>query len=160
MKIREAIIDDHDGIWEIFSRVIESGDTFAYSPKTSKEEFEKLWFGPNMKTFVFIHSNKVQGLYWIRANQPGLGSHIANAAYIVHPDSRGIGIGDKLCKHSLETAAINGFKAMQYNIVVSTNNVAVSLWQRNGFQIIGTIPNGFRHLKLGYVDAFIMYREL
>lgn len=103
---------------------------------------------------------KIVGTYIIKPNHPGLGSHIANCGYMVHPDARGKGIGKKICEHSIAFARENGYRAMQFNIVVSTNEVAVALWKKLGFRIIGTTPNGFRHQKLGFVDTYTMYLEL
>ncbi len=98
--------------------------------------------------------------YIIKPNQTGLGSHIANCSYMVCPDARGKGVGRLICEHSITEAQQLGYKAMQFNLVVSTNHAAVALWQKCGFKIIGTIPEGFKHQSLGYVDAHIMYRKL
>ncbi|CAN5432365.1 GNAT family N-acetyltransferase [soil metagenome] len=160
MTIREATINDYEQVWDIFSAVITKGDTYTFDPATPKSELAAYWFAPYMKTFVMEDGENILGTYVLKPNQPGLGSHIANGAYMVHPAARGKGIGKLLCGHSIETARQLGYKAMQFNIVISTNTVAVALWQKFGFQIIGTIPNGFRHLQLGFVDAYIMYKEL
>jgi ribosomal protein S18 acetylase RimI-like enzyme len=160
MTIREALATDYDAIWEIFETVVNDGDTYAFAPETSRDKFEKLWFAPAIKTFVAEEDGKITGSYFIKPNQPGLGSHIANCGYMVHSDARGKGIGGKLCEHSLKLAAETGYRGMQFNIVVSTNTKAVDLWKKFGFRIIGTIPGGFRHLRLGYVDAYIMFREI
>jgi ribosomal protein S18 acetylase RimI-like enzyme len=79
---------------------------------------------------------------------------------MVHAAARGKGIGGKLCEHSLGIAKEIGYKGMQFNIVVSTNTNAVELWKKFGFRIIGAIPGGFNHIRLGYVDAYIMFREI
>ena len=160
MTIREASANDLDAIWEIFEKFVNDGDTFAFAPGTSKEAFSNLWFAPAMKTFVAEESDHITGSYFIKPNQPGLGAHIANCGYIVHPAARGKGIGGKMCEHSLEIAKELGYRGMQFNIVVSTNTKAVALWQKLGFRIIGTIPGGFRHARLGYVDAYIMFMEI
>jgi len=160
MTIREADSNDVNGIWEIFEVVVTAGDTFAFDPGTSKEEMIKLWFAPAMRTYVAEEKGQIIGSYFIKPNQPGLGRHIANCGYIVHPEVRGKGIGALMCAHSLVKAKEMGYKGMQYNLVVSTNTKAVELWERSGFKIIGTIPRGFNHKKLGYVDAYIMFREI
>jgi L-amino acid N-acyltransferase YncA len=160
MIIREAIASDLDPIWEIFEKVVSDGDTYAFAPDTAKEEFLKLWFASGMKIFVAEEDGLVVGWYFIKPNQPGLGAHIANCGYMVHPDARGKGIGGKLCEHSLQVAKKLGYKGMQYNIVVSTNIKAIALWKKFGFNIIGTVPKGFKHSKLGYVDAYIMFRVI
>jgi len=100
------------------------------------------------------------GTYYIKPNQPGRGSHVCNAGYIVSSEARGKGLGKELCLHSIEEAKKLGYKAMQFNIVVSTNEGAIKVWKKCGFKIIGTLPKVFNHKELGYVDAFVMFREL
>jgi len=160
MIVREATLNDLDAIWEIFEPIVKAGETYSFGPETTREEAHSLWLTPGTKTFVAEENGKVLGSYFLKANQPGLGSHIANCGYMVHPDARGKGLGKQLCVHSIYTARQMGFKGMQYNLVVSTNLAAVKLWEQCGFKIIGTIPNGFNHKTLGYVDAHIMFREI
>jgi L-amino acid N-acyltransferase YncA len=160
MIIRPATTDDYDAIWDIFSVIIRTGDTYVFDPNTPKPDLQKIWFGNHVHTFVAVQENAVVGSYRLRANQPDLGDHVANCGYIVSPLMRGQGIGKALCAHSLETAKQLGFLAMQFNYVVSTNTSAVRLWQHMGFEIIGTTPKSYRHATLGLVDTFIMYREL
>ena len=160
MEIRPATQQDYDSVWEIFSKVIQTGDTYAFDPQTPKADLQKHWFTSPIQTFVAEEDHQILGTYIMKPNQVGLGNHIANCGYMVHPDARGKGIGSLLCRHSMQIAKEQGYKAMQFNIVVSTNLNAVKLWQKNGFTIIGTTPNGFRHLQLGLVDTYIMYRPL
>ncbi|CAL2103021.1 GNAT family N-acetyltransferase [Tenacibaculum sp. 190130A14a] len=160
MGIRKATLADYDAVWNIFSRVIQTGDTYVFNPNTPKRDLAKHWFANYMETFVYEEGVRVLGTYIIKANQLDLGNHVANASYMIHPEAQGKGIGKQLCEHSLETARNSGFKAMQFNIVVSTNIGAVKLWERFGFKIIGTTPNGFRHVQLGFVDTYIMHRSL
>jgi ribosomal protein S18 acetylase RimI-like enzyme len=160
MIIRAATTNDLDGIWEIFEKVIQSGDTYAFDPNTPQEDLSKLWFAPTMNVYVAEEDHKILGTYFIKPNQVGLGAHIANCGYMVHPETRGKGLGKQLCEHSLRIAKEMGYKGIQFNFVVSTNTTAVKLWEKSGFSIIGTIPNGFNHRQLGYVDAYIMFREI
>jgi len=160
MIIREASLNDLDGVWEIFEQVIKTGDTYAFDPDSTKEDLPKLWFAPTMRVYVAEEDNKILGTYFIKPNQVGLGAHVANCGYMVHPDTRGRGLGKQLCEHSLLIAKESGFKGMQFNFVVSTNTTAVKLWQKLDFRIIGTIPKGFNHRQLGYVDAYIMFQEI
>lgn len=160
MHIREASDKDYDALWEIFSWVIQTGDTFVFSPQTPKEDLSKYWLAPSMRTYVLEDGHQILGSYFIKPNQVDLGSHVANCGYMVHPDARGKGIGGLLCEHSIQTAKQLGYLALQYNIVVSTNQAAVRLWKKHGFEIIGTIPKAFNHQSLGYVDAYVMFREL
>lgn len=160
MTIREATLNDTNGIWEIFEQVVKPGDTYAFDPDSSRDDMLKLWFAPTMSVYVAEENNKILGTYFIKPNQVGLGAHIANCGYMVHAETRGRGLGKQLCEHSLVTARERGYKGMQFNFVVSTNTTAVKLWQNLGFSIIGTIPGGFKHRQLGYVDAYIMFQEI
>ena len=160
MTIRESTLNDHDGIWEIFEHVIKPGDTYAFDPDSKREDLPKLWFAPGMKVYVAEENGKILGSYFIKPNQAGLGAHIANCGYMVRPEARGRGLGKQLFDHSWLVAKELDYKGMQFNFVVSTNRVAVKLWKKLGFKIIGTIPKGFNHQQLGYVDAYIMFREI
>ncbi|MEQ9426505.1 MAG: GNAT family N-acetyltransferase [Cyclobacteriaceae bacterium] len=160
MKIRAASPEDRGAIWEIFSEVIKSGDTYVMHPETPKSDLDKHWLAPYMHTYVAENDGQVLATYIIKPNQIDLGSHVANASYMVHPNAQGQGIGKLMCEHSLVEAKRLGFLAMQFNIVVSTNVGAVKVWEKFGFKTIGTIPKGFNHMKQGLVDAYIMYREL
>ncbi|WP_064197084.1 MULTISPECIES: GNAT family N-acetyltransferase [Emticicia] len=151
---------DADVIWEILHLVIESGDTLVFAPDSSKEKMLNYWGADDKFAYICEIENEVVGTFYIKANQPDLGSHVANAGYLVHPMHRGKGIAEAMCRFSLEEAKRLDFKAMQFNIVISTNEVAVRLWQKCGFEIVGRIPKAFQHQKLGLVDAFVMYQWL
>jgi ribosomal protein S18 acetylase RimI-like enzyme len=112
------------------------------------------------RTFVAELDGRVVGTYLLRPNQPGLGSHVANAGYMVDPAYRGRGLASAMCRHSLSLARELGFRAMQFNFVVSTNATAVALWERHGFTTVGRLPLAFRHATLGEVDALVMHRFL
>ena len=160
IKIRKARDEDFDDIWDIFHRVVKTGDTFAFDPKSSKEDCRILWMSPQFYTFVAESNGAVHGTYILRKNQPGLGAHVANAAYMVHPDARVKGIGWAMGMHSVKQAKKLGFSAMQFNFVVSTNLVAIELWLKLGFRIVGIVPRAFNHKKLGMVDVYIMHKFL
>ncbi|HYF32520.1 MAG TPA: GNAT family N-acetyltransferase [Chitinophagaceae bacterium] len=162
MEIRKADkARDYEKIWNIFSTVIKTGDTYVFDPNTPKEALDKYWFADYMDTFVAVDDNgNVLGTYIIKPNHVDLGSHIANCGYMVSPNSRGKGIGKLLCEHSIEFAKQKKYVGIQFNIVVSTNTSAINLWKKLGFEIIGTTPKGFRHKKLGLVDTYIMFRQL
>ncbi|HYO15829.1 MAG TPA: GNAT family N-acetyltransferase [Thermoanaerobaculia bacterium] len=158
--IRRAGDADFDGIWKIFHAVVEQGDTYMYAPGTTKEETRAIWMAPGIATYVALLDGEVVGTYILKPNQPGLGSHVANAGYMVHPRRSGRGIGRALCAHSMDEARGMGFLAMQFNAVVSTNESAVALWKKMGFAIVGTVPKAFRRKKLELVDIFVMHRFL
>ncbi len=160
LKIRPANPQDFSEIWRIFKNVIASGDTYVNRAETSEEEARAKWMSESAKTFVAENDAKIVGAYLLRSNQVDRGSHVANASYIVDAEARGLGVGKALALHSIATAKDLGYRAMQFNFVVSTNKAAVNLWQSVGFRIIGTIPQGFKHATLGYVDAYIMFRDL
>jgi len=160
LVIRRAQDADFDGIWEIFHAVVSKGDTYTYVPETTQEEAKALWMAPGIATYVALRDGEVVGTYILKANQPGLGSHVANAGYMVRPERGGRGIGRALCEHSLDEARRAGFLAMQFNAVVSTNENAVALWQKMGFAIVGTVPKAFRHRERGLVDLYVMHRFL
>ncbi len=159
--IRKAdVLKDYDRIWEIFKKIISTGDTYVFDPNTPKETLSNHWFAGYMDTFVAEENDTIVGTYIIKPNQIDLGNHIANGSYMVNPAYQGKGIGKQLCEHSIEFAKNKGYLGIQFNIVVSTNEVAVELWKKCGFKIIGKTPNGFRHQQFGLVDTYIMFREL
>lgn len=160
MEIRRALDSDFDGIWEIFHEVVQAGDTYVYAPDTTKEQAHAIWMSKDLSTYVAIRDGKIVGTYILRPNHVGLGSHVANAGYMVKRGASGKGIGAALCDHSMEEARRQGFLAMQFNMVVTTNERAVALWQRMGFSIMGTLPKVFRHSRLGLVDAYVLHRFL
>lgn len=158
IKIRKAKDEDFEDIWDIFHQVVKRGDTFAFDPEASKEDCRTLWMSPSVHTYVAELQNRILGTYILRKNQPGLGGHVANAAYMVHPGARGQGIGKAVGNHSIKQAKKLCFSAVQFNFVVSTNIVAIQLWLKLGFKIVGTVPKAFNHQKLGFVDVYIMHR--
>jgi len=158
--IRKADESEFDVIWPIFREVVNRGDTYNYNPNTTKEEAFSIWMSKSNTTYIAQHGDEPVGTYILRANQSGLGSHVANAGYMVTAAARGLGIGRAMCEHSLDEARRAGFLAMQFNLVVSTNEAAVALWKKMGFSIVGTLPLVFRHKELGLVDAFVMHRFL
>jgi L-amino acid N-acyltransferase YncA len=160
IEIRRAKDSDFDGIWQIFHQVIGRGDTFAASPETTEEQARSIWMSEGVITYVALLGIEIVGAYLLRPNQPGLGSHVANAAYMVSPIHTRKGIGRMMCEHSLEEARKTGFLAMQFNKVVSTNQAAIELYKKIGFAIVGTVPKAFQHRALGLVDVFIMHRFL
>jgi ribosomal protein S18 acetylase RimI-like enzyme len=159
-RIRPAEPEDADAIWRIWHDIVARVDTYAFDPATSREEALASWMERPVACFVAEVGGRVAGTYYIKANQAGPGSHVANAAFMVDAQAQGHGLGRAMGLHALEQAKPMGFRAMQFNMVVSSNNRAVSLWQSLGFEIVGRLPEAFRHPALGYVDAYVMYRLL
>ena len=160
LQIIPAVSDDYDQIWEIIQPIIRQGDTYVYDPKMTKEAMRAVWMSPNNRVYVARFEREVVGTYFIKDNQPGLGAHVANAGYMVHPKKRGQSIGRKMAEHSLQEAQQIGYKAMQFNLVVSTNLPAIRLWKKLGFQQVGILPKVFHHQEQGAVDALVMHRFL
>lgn len=160
MTIRKINKTDFFRVWEIFKQVIDERAYYTYDETTTRAYIEEHWINTENLIYVAEWEGEIAGAYIIKPNQPGHGKHVANAAYMVDARFRNHGIGRKLGEHSLVAAKEAGYRAMQYNFVVSTNVGAVQLWQSLGFEIIGTIPEAFHHFEKGYVDAHIMYRKL
>ncbi len=160
LHIRKYMEEDASSIWGILEPVVKNGDVFAYSPTATKEEMLSYWCAPTKCTYTALLDGQIAGTFFIQDNQPGLGSHIANAGYATSPMFTGRGVGKEMALFSLQEARKLGYKAMQFNLVVKTNQRAVRLWQTTGFQIIGEIPEAFQHKTLGLVNAYIMYQKL
>jgi L-amino acid N-acyltransferase YncA len=160
IEIRKATEKDKDEIWEIIKFVIAAGDSFTLAPDSPREEMLADWLSAEKHTFVAVADGKIVATFYIKPNQPGLGSHIANGSYMVSPEARQKGIGRQIGEFSIAEATRLGFHAMQFNFVVKSNEKAVKLWQSLGFEIIGEIPEAFQHKENGLTNAFIMYRKL
>ena len=160
MQIRQAAPSDSEAIWGIFHRVVAGGDTYTFDPEMSREDALAYWLHPSNGCYVAESDGEIVGTYILKANQPALGSHVANAAFMVAPQARGRGVGRQMGEHALNEARRMGFRAMQFNFVVSTNESAIRLWQQLGFKVVGRLPGVFRHADKGFVDALVMYRSL
>src|SRR5436190_12495879 len=160
MDIRAATPADREGIWNILELVIRAGETYPLPRDMSREEALAYWFSPGHEVFVAEHEDQIVGTYYLRANQNGGGSHVANCGYMTAPWAAGRGVARSMCEHSLRAAAARGFRATQFNFVVSSNERAVRLWQACGFEIVGRAPGAFHHPALGYVDTLVMFRRL
>ncbi|TDQ09131.1 ribosomal protein S18 acetylase RimI-like enzyme [Phyllobacterium brassicacearum] len=158
--IRPARSDDADAIWNVIGPVLRAGETYALPRDWSRSEALSYWFSKDHEVFVAEDEGLVTGTYFIHANHRGGGAHVANCGYMTAPDSVGKGVATAMCQHSMAFAATRGFRAMQFNCVVSSNERAVRLWSRLGFNVVGTIPQAFEHPDLGFVDALIMHRAL
>ena len=140
--------------------MIAPGDTYAFDPQMSRQDALTYWFRSDTHTYVAEQDRHVVGTYILRPNQSGGGSHVANAAFMVASNARGQGIGRAMGEHCLREARRLGFRAMQFNFVVSTNEGAIRLWKQLGFEIVGTLPDAFRDPGKGYVDVYVMFRSL
>ena len=161
MKIRHYQADDWSSLWPLLQPTFAAGDTYSFAPDSSEEEIRKVWIDAPLATYVACaEDGKIIGTYFLKPNQPGLGSHVCNCGYVVAADARGQGIASAMCEHSQAEAVRFGFRSMQFNFVVSSNAGAVRLWKKLGYHIAGTLPGAFRHKLLGYVDAYVMFKQL
>jgi ribosomal protein S18 acetylase RimI-like enzyme len=160
LKIQAAQRGDRETIWAVLEPAMRAGETYTLARNASREDVLGFWFAGGHEVFVAEDDRVVVGTYFLRANQGGGGSHVANCGYVTANAATGRGVASAMCAHSLEHARARGFKAMQYNFVVSTNERAVRLWKKHGFRIVGQLPGAFLHPHQGYVDAYVMYREL
>jgi ribosomal protein S18 acetylase RimI-like enzyme len=160
MQIRAATTNDADSIWTILEPIIRDGQTYTLPMDMRREEALAYWMSPEHELFVAEEHSDLLGTYFLRANQRGGGSHVANCGYMTAPWAVGRGIARVMCAHSLDHARARGFKAMQFNFVISTNERAIRLWNSFGFEVVGRLPGAFRHPTLGFVDALVMYRSL
>lgn len=160
MDIRPAAADDADAIWAMLEPVVRDGEVFALPRDMIRADGLAYWMGPDRETFVLQDGGRILGSYYIRPNQLGGGAHIANGGYLTDSDTRGRGVARAMCAHSLDQARARGYRAMQFNFVVSTNERAVRLWESFGFAVLTRLPGAFNHPTLGYVDALVMFRDL
>lgn len=160
MIIRRARDEDFDAIWQIIAPVIAAGETYSFDRDMDRDAGFQAWMTPPHTTYVAEIDNKIAGTYNIKRNRAGGGGHVCNAGYMVADWARGRGLASAMCEHSQREAKDQGYRAMQYNCVVSTNTGAVRLWKKHGFDIVGTLPKAFHHPTAGYVDAYVMYKSL
>jgi L-amino acid N-acyltransferase YncA len=161
LQIRPYGTADWPAVWALLEPVFRAGETFPHDPAITEAEARVAWVDQSKAVMVAVDAAGVLvGTYYLRPNSLTLGAHVANAGYVVAEPCRRQGIGSRLCQHSLQLARQLGFRAMQFNLVVSTNTAGIRCWLRNGFQIVGTLPGAFRHPRLGYVDALVMVQEL
>jgi ribosomal protein S18 acetylase RimI-like enzyme len=160
MRIRDADIADHDAIWAILEPTIRDGSTLTLPRDMTREAALDYWCHPDHAVFVAIDNSRLVGTFYLRANARAGGAHVANCGYVTAPWAMGRGVARAMCVFSFDRARERGFRAMQFNFVVATNEAAVHLWQSCGMAIVGRLPGAFLHPTEGYVDALVMYRTL
>jgi len=158
--LRAVSETDYESVWQMFHQVVRAGEYYAFDPDTCREEAIDIWINQVSTCFVLEEAGQIMGSYFIKKNQPGLGAHVCNAGYMVDARAQGKGYATLMCEHSQQQACRLGYQAMQFNFVVSSNANAVYLWQKLGFNIVGTVPEAFRHKRLGLVDIYIMHKFL
>ena len=159
--LRPYTFSDWSAVWAVIEPVFRAGETYAYSPKISESEARHVWIELPLETYVAVtDAGLVVGTYYIKPNQPALGAHVCNCGYVVDETARGKGLATLMCEHSQQEARRLGFSAMQFNLVVATNEAAISLWRKLGFEVVGTLPGAFQHSRQGFVDALVMFKDL
>ena len=158
IEIRAAAAGDAVAVLGVLEPVIRAGETYALPRDMKREDLLAWWMSPPHEVYVAVNAGRVLGTYFIAPNQRGGGSHVANCGYVTGVEATGCGVARAMCAHSLELAKEQGYRAMQFNFVVSTNVRAVRLWESFGFETVGRLPGAFLHPDHGFVDALVMYR--
>jgi L-amino acid N-acyltransferase YncA len=160
MQIRPARAEDHAVVWSIIGPVIEAGETYSLDPDMGETAALAYWFGADKETFVAEEDGTILGTYYMRPNQGGGGRHVCNCGYMTSLQATGRGTARQMCEHSMLHARSRGYRGMQFNFVVSTNERAVRLWHALGFETVGRLPLAFQHPRFGFVDALVMFQAL
>ncbi|MCO5366762.1 GNAT family N-acetyltransferase [Pseudomonas alliivorans] len=160
IHIRPMTPDDFDHFWPTFHSVVQAQETYAYDPTLTFEQARDVWMKLPLHTLIAEEDGQLLGSYYLKANAAGPGSHVCNCGYMVTDTARGRGVARLMCEHSQQLARDSGFLAMQFNSVVATNEVAVALWHKLGFETVGRLPNAYRHARLGLVDCLVMFKWL
>ncbi len=160
LHIRRATEADLSDLWPIFRQVVRAGDTYALAPDCTRADARRIWLDAPRECWLAERDGAVLGTYYIKTNQGGGGEHVCNCGYMVAERARGQGVAAAMCAHSQERALALGYLAMQFNLVVATNETAIALWRRMGFDVVGRLPCAFRHPEAGLVDALVMYKWL
>lgn len=162
MQIRDAVAEDWPKIWPFLRDIVRAGETYTWPVDVTEDVARAMWMADALpyRTVVAVDGDDVMGTAKMGPNHMGPGAHIANASFMVSPAHSGKGVGRALGRYVVDQARADGFRSMQFNAVVSTNTVAVKLWQSLGFEIIATLPEGYQHATKGYVGLHIMFRSL
>jgi len=160
MLIRKATPADARSIAAIILPTIKEGATYTLDPMMSEADALAYWMGSDKENFVAEDMGEIVGTYYIRPNQAGGGRHVCNCGYMTSAVALRRGVARRMCEHSLEYARLRGYRAMQFNFVVSTNEGAIRLWQRMGFDIVGRLPSAFLLPTGNEVDALVMFQTL
>ncbi|MBJ9973975.1 GNAT family N-acetyltransferase [Pseudomonas sp. S75] len=160
IDIRPMTDEDFERFWPTFQAVVQARETYAYDPDLTQQQARHLWLELPLHTCVAEAEGVLLGAYYLKANAAGPGAHVGNCGYMVTEQARGRGVARAMCEHSQKLARQAGFLALQFNSVVASNEVAVALWQKLGFEIVGRLPKAYRHARLGLVDCLVMYKWL
>lgn len=151
---------DFKAFWPVFTKILQRRETYSLDPGLPLEQGLRDWLESPDESWVVEQDGKIKAIYYLKANATGPGAHVCNCGYMVSLSARGQGLARMMCEHSQERARELGYKAMQFNSVVSSNRVAVTLWEKLGFRKVGILPRAFKHPEHGYIDSFVMYKWL
>jgi RimJ/RimL family protein N-acetyltransferase len=161
IRVRELQSADWAAVWQFMEPVIRSGETYPFARDMDADSARKVWLEDTHTAYVAEdESGEILGSYYIKPNQPTLGAHVANCGYLVAEKARGRGIATLMGEHSLEEAVRLGYRAMQFNLVVKTNEASVHVWKKLGFTMVGELEGAFLHSDHGYVNACVFYKVL
>lgn len=160
IQIRPMTAADFTLFWPTFQAIVIAQETYAYDPATTEPQALQLWLHTPLHTLIAEEDGVLLGSYYLKANAAGPGSHVSNCGYMVTEAARGRGVARLMCEHSQQLARDNGFLAMQFNSVVASNEVAVALWHKLGFETVGRLPRAYQHGRLGLVDCLVMFKWL
>lgn len=159
VELRAAVKSDAPAMLALLRSTSEEGDALPFLDGLDADFVQGQWLRAQ-GCVVACRGVRLLGMYRYGANMPGRGAHVCTGTFVVEKDARGQGIGRALVMHCLDAAKASGYRAIQFNQVVSTNRAALSLYRGLGFIEVGCIPEAFRHDRLGYVSAYVMYRTL
>lgn len=160
LHIRAATSEDQDVIWAMLEPVFRAGQTYCVARDISRDDALAMWFEAGHEVLIAEDDGFPAGTYYLCANQKGGGAHVCNCGFVTGPGAGGKGVARRMLDHALGRARARGFRAMQFNFVVSTNTRAVAIWESYDFRVAGRLPGAFNHPELGYVDALVMYKTL
>ena len=161
MEIRPAREGDWPLIHPFFAAIVAEGHTYAYPDGLSLEQARPLWMEePPGRTVVAVDGPTVLGSAKMGPNRPGRGAHIATGSFMIDPRQQGRGVGRALGEYVVSWARETGYRGIQFNAVVETNDAAVRLWEALGFRIIGTVPAAFDSAAHGPVGLHVMHLPL
>ena len=160
ITVRAALRDDWESIWPFFSEIVAAGETYAY-PEFHEAESARPWWmeEPPGLTVVAVEDGEILGTAKMGPNRPGRGAHVATASFMVARRHQGKGVGRLLGEYAIEWARAAGYRSMQFNAVVETNESAVRLWQSLGFTVLATVPEAFDHPSHGLVGLHVMFND-
>lgn len=158
--IRQMAKDEFDKVWPFYSAIIRAGKTYSYPPDLTFEQGRDIWFAEGKTPFIAEIDGEAVGTFYLRSNQLGLGDHVANGGFMVAPQHIGKGYGTQMGEAMVEEARKAGYHGMQFNFIVVDNEPSLRVWKKLGFEIVGTVPDAFRHSEKGLMSVHILYRKL